>query len=360
MIKTSDESLKWLRYVLNGGMEIPQVRDWCNVYAFAEKHRIVGICNPTPYDVRMPQDLLFKWIGDLQFIRNQNRLLNERIIEVCTFFNEAGFRCCFLKGQGNALMYPDSGVRCSGDIDVWVDADMDSLYRFVKNRFPNANDCLQHIELPLFQDVEVEAHYTPLRLYHSRHNDLLQDWIEEEKDKQFNHSARLPETEIDIHIPTTCFNAVYQLGHIIRHLIDGGIGLRQVIDYFYVLKQTADAGEAEKKKIVSTWEQLGMKNFAAGVLWIEKELLGIPKECLLVEPNSTAGRLIAETIMEGGNFGMYSNKHRNRTRCRITKGYFDAWWYLQLFRCIPSEATARMKHKIKSTIKVMKTKSLSV
>ena len=33
-----------------------------------------------------------------------------------------GLRCCILKGQENALMYPNPYSRTPGDIDVWIDA----------------------------------------------------------------------------------------------------------------------------------------------------------------------------------------------------------------------------------------------
>ena len=41
-----------------------------------------------------------------------------------THLREDGLRCCILKGQGNALMYPNPYSRTPGDIDVWIDADV--------------------------------------------------------------------------------------------------------------------------------------------------------------------------------------------------------------------------------------------
>ena len=56
--------LEWLRFVLNPESKKASVQDWQEVYDFATRQAIVGICDPTRYDdVRMPQDLLFAWIS---------------------------------------------------------------------------------------------------------------------------------------------------------------------------------------------------------------------------------------------------------------------------------------------------------
>ena len=36
-------------------------------------------------------------------------------------------------------------------------------------------------------------------------------------------------------MPTTAFNVIYQLTHLYHHFFDEGIGMRQIIDYYYVV-----------------------------------------------------------------------------------------------------------------------------
>ena len=46
------------------------------------------------------------WMGKAQQIRRQNRKVNTVASKLFSMLREDGLRCCILKGQGNALMYP--------------------------------------------------------------------------------------------------------------------------------------------------------------------------------------------------------------------------------------------------------------
>ena len=54
------------------------------------------------------------------------------------------------------------------------------------------------------------------------------------KEEQFSHRVMLGE-QGEIAIPTMEFNLIFQLTHIYAHLMNEGIGLRQLLDYYYVL-----------------------------------------------------------------------------------------------------------------------------
>ena len=54
------------------------------------------------------------------------------------------------------------------------------------------------------------------------------------KEEQFSHRVMLGE-QGEIAIPTVEFNIIFQLTHIFSHLMNEGIGLRQLVDYYYVL-----------------------------------------------------------------------------------------------------------------------------
>ena len=108
------EALDWLRFVLNPETDMPIVSDWASLYAFADKQKILGICNPTKYDVRVGIEVLSHWIGDVEQIKNTSLLLNKRIEELCNILEGAGFSCCILKGQGNAEIYHEPLMRMPG------------------------------------------------------------------------------------------------------------------------------------------------------------------------------------------------------------------------------------------------------
>ena len=347
-----NKTLEWLRFVLNPNSEKPEIGERQEVYDFAEKQSLIGICNPTDYDIRMPHDLLFQWIGDVQIISAQNQLLNQRSTEVCQFLRESGFRCCILKGQGNAEMYPNPLSRMPGDIDVWIDAEEDTIQRFVRERFPDAKECFKHIKFPLFDDVEVDVHQTPMKLRYPQHQRRLQGWIDQHKEEQFNHFVKLTGTDVEVAVPTARFNAVYQLGHIMIHLFDQGVGFRQLIDYFYVLKELADISLEEREKIVHTWKRFGMSRLASAVMWIESDVLGLHENYLLVTPNRKLGERLLADVLEGGNFGHYSIRQSYRhKRQKYKKRISSLSRLIGLAPLFPGEAVFEIMGKCVAVIK---------
>jgi hypothetical protein len=68
-------------------------------------------------------------------------------------------------------------------------------------------------------------------IYHVR----LQKWFKRNADLQCSNVVSLPDGIGEIAIPTTAFNVIYQLTHLYHHFFDEGIGMRQIIDYFFVM-----------------------------------------------------------------------------------------------------------------------------
>ena len=146
-----------------------------------------------------------------------------------------GMRCCVLKGQGNALMYPNPYSRTPGDIDVWIDASRERIMEYAQKKFELGDDIrLQHLETSL-DGVPVELHFFPCSMNNPIYHARLQKWFRRNADLQSSHIVGLPDGAGDIAIPTTAFNVVYQLTHLYHHFFDEGIGMRQIIDYFLVV-----------------------------------------------------------------------------------------------------------------------------
>lgn len=343
------ESLRWLCFVLNPKMDMPKVTDWSAVYAFADKQKITGICSPSLYPMKVEQTLLFQWLGIEQQIKERCYVLNKRIKELCNLLEEAGFRCCILKGQGNAEMYFDPLLRMPGDIDVWVDASEQSIQEYVRDLFPDAEKTRKHIKFPLFKDVPIDVHVTPLKFYCPKYHKRLQRWIEDNKKYQFEHKIHLKGIDREISVPTAKFNAVYQLGHMLIHLFDEGIGLRHIVDYYYVLKNLTLTNE-ERAESERTLASLGLLRFAKAVLWIEHDILGIPKDCVFLDPDEKHGRQLLEDILDGGNFGRYSQRYKGKNGF-YWRGTIEAQRLLSMRYFSPCEAVFSLIRKMKSAVK---------
>ena len=175
------------------------------------------------------------WMGKAQQIRRQNMKVNAVASKLYSMLREDGLRCCILKGQGNALIYPNAYSRNPGDIDVWVNASRERIMEYAQKKFELGDDIrLQHLETSL-DGVPVELHFFPCSMNNPIYHARLQKWFRRNADLQCSHIVGLPDGAGDIAIPTTAFNVVYQLTHLYHHFFDEGIGMRQIIDYYYVV-----------------------------------------------------------------------------------------------------------------------------
>ena len=106
--------------------------------------------------------------------------------------------------------------------------------------------------------------------------------------------------------PTLAFNRVYILVHIYRHLFHEGIGLRQLLDYYFVLQQGFT--EEERTETMRTLRSLRMQRFTEAVMWVLQEVFAMDERYLLTKPNEEEGRFLLSEIMMAGNFGHYDER----------------------------------------------------
>ena len=239
----------FLRYCLGYKGDMSSVvtgMDWQELYSFASKQALQGLCFEgierlgEEYPEKLKQnpigrELLMTWMGKAQQIRRQNRKVNTVASKLFSMLREDGLRCCVLKGQGNALMYPNPYSRTPGDIDVWIDASRERIMEYAQKKFELGDDIrLQHLETSL-EGVPVELHFFPCSMNNPIYHARLQKWFRRNADLQCSHIVGLPDGAGDIAIPTTAFNVIYQLTHLYHHFFDEGIGMRQIIDYFLVV-----------------------------------------------------------------------------------------------------------------------------
>ena len=220
--------------------------NWQQLYSFASKQALLGLCfegierlgEEYPEELKrnpIGRELLMTWMGKAQQIRRQNMKVNAVASKLFSMLREDGMRCCILKGQGNALMYPNPYSRTPGDIDVWIDASRERIMEYAQKKFELGDDIrLQHLETSL-DGVPVELHFFPCSMNNPIYHARLQKWFRRNADLQCSHIVGLPDGAGDIAIPTMAFNVIYQLTHLYHHFFDEGIGMRQIIDYFLVV-----------------------------------------------------------------------------------------------------------------------------
>ena len=398
----------FLKYCLGSKEDMSRViacMNWQEQYSFASKQAILGLCFDgierlgKEYSEELKQnpigrELLMTWMGKAQQIRRQNMKVNAVASKLFSMLREDGLRCCVLKGQGNALMYPNAYSRNPGDIDVWVNASREEITEYAKRHFNLEDDIRFHHLETTMDGVPVELHFFPCTMNNPIYNARLQKWFKRNADLQCSNVVRLPDGAGDIAVPTTAFNVIYQLTHLYHHFFDEGIGMRQIIDYYYVVDdfwkvkesfsqpsrpslpkegstafpkplspqgtedvtalrcseplRSKDGGASKPSPYFAGWDRLGyacelkhlgLWKFAGAVMYVLHEALGLSEEKMIAPMDEKRGKLLLAEILNGGNFGKHFTKYGHFTQQGMAKKYFlKIWRNMHFVRYYPAEA----------------------
>ena len=317
----------------------PSDIEWKNLYEMACKQSLAGVlldgvnrqiesgsCSKPTMNV------LYEWIGLQQHTVAHNKLQNQRTKELCELFKEQGYRSCILKGQGTALYYDHPEYRQCGDIDIWVDGDRDEILRFAKSKNYHVGHIdIKHSDIDFFKDVPVEVHFLPSWMYNPSTNKKLQKFFEEKSEKQFGNN----DDKVGFTHTTVDFDLVFSIVHIYRHIFSEGIGLRQLMDYYYILQNSS---ANQRKDAFAVLRSLKMSSFVGGIMWILKVCFGMKEEYLLCSVNERHGEYLLSEIITAGNFGHYDNRMLRISKDkRFERGFVQLKRNLRFVSYYPSE-----------------------
>lgn len=293
-------------------------KEWREIYEESQRQAVSGVAlhglEKLTKEQMPPQELLLQWIGTSQMISQRNAVMDRRCVKLLDRLKEADVCGAILKGQGIAQLYGEElrTLRQPGDIDVYVDCGLEGALAFAKAQGQTEVDWdYKHLHLKIWDDTEVEMHYRVEVLLNLRKNRRLQRWFKEHEKSLFDQDGILKEnTNITngFVMPSVEFNVFYILLHIYRHFLYEGVGLRQIVDYYMVLRKVQELKDLRVQEYLDAVGEFGMKRFARGLMWVMQEVLGMPKEWMLWEADEKEGRYILELVMAGGNFGHYDER----------------------------------------------------
>ena len=367
--KSVKAHLDFLRYSLNEDSPVPDSVsdiDWDELLLFGRKQAIAGVlyhglARMGDSAHKPSSATILKWYATYAAIKKANMQVYRDASALTTgLYRDFLVKSCVLKGQGNALMYPDPYMRTSGDIDIWcqirpeasadagqtdvqtqrkhyfwtVDPEIAKLIKIARRQDNKGEIGYHHIELNVMK-TPVELHFFPSFMGNIVHEKRLRRWFDDHKDEQFRNMVQLPDGLGTICIPTNSFNVVFQLSHLMHHFFFEGIGLRQMIDYYYLLRRRLTPDE--KQQALGTLRHTGMLKFASAVMYIMRDVLGLDDEFLFVKPNERIGRLLLSEIIHSGNFGFYDERYSFKGLSTYRQYFVETYRNLHFALDFPSE-----------------------
>lgn len=298
------------------------MEEWKGLYGLLKKHALLGVgyvaIQKLPKDQWPPNAMIMQWAGVAQKIRLLNLELNEECRKVVTQLEHDGIGAVVIKGQSNLENYPEElrEYRNPGDIDLWTKQTNDCgipiavqqgdsveyeyykgvrgiieyarLQRRVREDKSPFKPLYYHVEYHTDKGTEVEMHYRPSFLCSPIRNMRMQRWFKEQFDVCFQNRCRL-----GFPVITSSVNVVYQLVHLHRHVFEGGVGLRQLMDYYFALRVWHnDVMECKDLQSQGMWSEglgtpvmsaqevmavirsFGMGKFAGAVMFVINDVFG--------------------------------------------------------------------------------------
>lgn len=287
----------------------PSDDEWCELFALSQRQALLGITfraiEHLPLEQRPPRQLLLRWGIHAERIIERNKYLNGKVLEISQHLIDDGFPNVILKGQGIAQYYKDAGLelyRTPGDVDIWLDGSRKDIVNYARSKSSCCTMVYHHVTHPEIDGVEIELHITPSWMNSPYTNRVLQRYFDQQRMALF--AARTADITT-IPTPSLSFNRVYILVHIYRHLFHVGIGLRQLMDYYFVLLQGFTPEECHATMDII--RSLKMEHFAGAVMWIMQGVFCLDSRYLITRPNKSAGISLLNEIMHAGNLGIHDH-----------------------------------------------------
>lgn len=185
-----------------------------------------------------------------------------------------------MKGQAFAQNYPNPLHRACGDIDLYFKQEhdcekaIDWAIRVGGYAHQGNESAWEHKHFAVdLKGFEVEFHYQMCRFENKRLQRRLQNIINHEFAANDPYYVRIEGEAIETVPPT--LSVLHQLMHITRHLLEAGVGIRQICDLAVYVDRHCDEINADVLR--QYVEELQLDEVAGALGYILVEMLGLKK-----------------------------------------------------------------------------------
>lgn len=306
---TREAFLRLLRSGLSGeGLTaemIPELdaEQWDEVIRTAEKQTVSGIVFSAAAGLKAggpPLRQAAVMAARLSRIAIEGQLMDRALTGLLSLLGKSGIVPVVQKGQGVARLYPTPRLRQAGDIDLY--------FKSAEER-TSAESLLVSSGTPVRRMPDGSSLYTwhgvPVE-HHSRLTDLrrIPSWAE-----SFEHVVWVSDTDsVPGLMPSPECNLLLLCGHILKHTMGHGIGLRQFCDL--AAAYHGYYGRTDYDKLKTMYSMCGLTRWHNLLGTVLTETLGLDRrylDPLGFRPDANYKRMV-EMTFEGGNFGLHKGK----------------------------------------------------
>ncbi len=268
--------------------------DWNEVLTEARQQTVEGLAAkavPNPQSTVWKDDMLTTVAASMNVLHEQTKLVR--------LFEDHKLPIVILKGTAAACYYPEPALRTMGDIDFLVPQERfeDAVRLLEKNGYKQLYQERNEFVLPRHLQFEKNGIYYELHHHYSSYGLDLEKYLIDgfsrviKREIRGNSFPTLPNPE----------NALVLLDHVRKHLIECGLGLRQVIDWMECVCSLTTEETATLQGYV---KETGLEKLACTLNQICCDYFGMPEVLLWkTKIDTKTEEELLELLFERGNFG---------------------------------------------------------
>ncbi len=325
----SEEALRAFFLFLRKGLQrepqadgaLPVRVDWQAVWELSRKQAVTALVwdgiQAMAARVKPPQAVAQRFFAESVLVERANLRVGQVLAQATDAAASAGAVSVLLKGHAYAALYPRPLHRHPGDIDLYSATDFDRVQQaFAQRGFePLANhQYLRYHAEWRHGGIVIENHRHPSRFASPRYDAvfvrLSHSWFPRGVVQRRVGTAAVA-------VPPPEFELLMGVLHFGRHLLQGGVGLRQLCDWLVL---------ARAHRTAARWEQVAADVRAVGLYRVaclmtaltDRYLLSLPDEVRTLFPPVPqavrwSARVMAD-ILRDGNFGHHKPREGRLAR----------------------------------------------
>lgn len=291
---------------------LPEELNWETLDTMAKQQGVLALCygGAVALKAQMPKELKQKW--------NQQTLMgvmkNQRLLaaqdQLLQKLREAEIPAAILKGSSVARCYPQPDLRVLGDIDVLVPREtLETAKVIVEQLGYRFHEADHEFHLGYSRpDAYVEVHYNVTTLPECRGAEATKAQIA----SFLQESVAAEQQGHPFTMLSSTHQALMLLLHMVRHMLESGIGLRQLCDWMmYLAHENPENFQADTVPVL---EACGLLRYAKVSTAACIAYLGLPETCGTWCRDVSVKDALAfmENLFLGGNMGRADSEQIGR------------------------------------------------